>query len=328
MVSATTLTCLIMMLTHQGFWVGGRAQSVTVSWPVQDGMPAAKVAWELAYGETVLTRGTASLDAKTGAAELKMTVPTVRVAVPMKLHARALDAASGVLLSELTMAVKVYPPAIPPALAKLKGSQVLVWDDAAGLPALANAAGVDVTTITSADAPIGEKVDYVIVGPDRLDDSADVAPLLSLAQSGAGVLILRQQKCSSIGPLPLVERRSTGIAARWKHLVFEGLSQEEWTASLGAEPKLLAIRVPRTEALTALAWWRSELTEDAEPTDLLIASMPMGAGRLVLCQAPFTDWTNDPRASILLGNLLEYLQTPPEPPSPVSKHLKTAKESK
>ena len=324
MISATTLMSLIMMLSSQGFWLSNHEYSAAVSWPVQEGMPPAKVAWELSFGRAVLDHGDGVIDAKSGRCELKIKAPAVRVPAEMKLLVTAVAAGSGEKLATVDQTVHVFPDELLPGVARrLKAKQMLVWDDAAGLPAVLAKAGVEFTRIADASAPIDGAVDLVLVGPDQLDDRAEIGPLLALARAGAQVLVLQQKRCGTLAGWPLVERRRSGIEGKWDHLVFEGLTAGQWRTAAEADDALLAIRAPRDAAVTPLAWWKSELADETEPTDLMVASVPMGKGRLVLCQMPLSDWENDPRARILLANLVDYLQTAPEPatrPSRATKH--------
>ena len=102
---------------------------------------------------------------------------------------------------------------------------------------------------------------------------------------------------------------------RTRHPLLSGLPREALDSSnRRADADTRAIRLPKDEAVLEIGYWpRESAGREPPPIDALILTRTIGAGRLVLCQAPLDRWHDDPRSRIFLRNALDYFLTRPEP---------------
>jgi len=311
-------TILIILLSHQGYWFGGQDQTVTVTWPVAQKMPAADLRWELMLGEMRLSGDQIRVPGERDSTVITLKVPKVRVKTEMWWTYRltAVDGGKELLSSE--RAVHVYPPTSWGDLAaRLAKQKFFVVDQPDGLPSLLAAAGIDAARLNVVDGLQSVKVDVVIVGANQLGDSLFAqAPLVSQAKSGAQIMILEQRQAQTLIGYALSPRpASSSFSWREEHPLFAGLDKNDLASWVdGGRSDLSAIRLPRDEpALEVAHWPRESPGTEQVPIDALVAVKAIGKGRMVLWQIPLEDWKSDPRSQLLLENALNYLMTRPEP---------------
>jgi hypothetical protein len=314
--AATTL--LLVMLSGEGYWFSGRAQTVQVQWNVKEPVAAAAITWRLECGGAQLASGRVVLPVKDRTAKIRLTLPEVRVPTEMQFVYRAEQAGAAKAIAEGSLPVHVYPKTLLAGVAeRAKGKQLLVWDRPEGLPALLKAAGVEYTLVRKEADLQFLRPDVIVVGPEQLGrETEGQGKLLNLAHVGASVLVFRQTQLSKLAGYAVV-RRAPPAKLDWlaDHLLTRHSPLFE---PCGIGPDAWAVQLPADEAAQEIAWWPREAAGDEPaPIDALVLVKALGKGRIVLCQVPLGRWDSDPRSQLFLADVLDYLASPVVPtPSP------------
>ncbi len=320
---------IIFLFSHQGYWLSGQDQTVNVRWVVREVMPPADLVWELGIGPVKLDGGTVALNADRGAA-VTIKSPDVRVRTKLRWTYRLIQRDGRKLLDSGKAPIFDFPANLTEDWPKRlqistpDGKDVkklAVWDDPDGLPKVLTAAKVPFTRL-SGFTNVLDRPDMILVGANQIDESAfSQTPLAEFAAAGTSVAIFDQESPERLAGYALVRREPrAGFRFKLEHPLFERLSSDDlhsWLA--GRSEALWAAQLPPDEPALELAWWPPESPGDyPRPIDALIVTKTTGAGRIVLCQLPLGRWGEDPRSQILLGNLLSYLATRPQPTPPPS----------
>jgi hypothetical protein len=309
---------LVILFSHQGYWFGGQDQTVTVTWPLDQKMPAADLRWELNLGELRLSGDQIRVPGEQGPTAITLKVPKVRVRTEMRWTFRLTAADGGKELLSGERSVHVFPPTSWGDLAARPAKQkFFVVDQPDGLPSLLAAAKIDFARLETVEALQSVKADVVIVGANQLGDSLFAqSPLVSQAKSGAQIMVLEQRQAKTLisyalGPRPV----PSNFSWREEHPLFAGLDEHDLASWVdGGRNDLYAVHLPRDEAALEVAYWPRESPGcEPVPIDALVAVKAIGKGRMVLWQIPLDDWKRDPRSQLLLENALNYLMTRPEP---------------
>jgi hypothetical protein len=317
-----TSTLLLVMLSGEGYWFGGRAETVEFQWDVKQPATAATVTWRLVCGDAPLASGQVVLPAKDRAGKVQVTLPEVRVPTEIRFVYRAEQAGQATAIAEGAVTIHVYPNNLLASVAeRLKGKQLFLWDEAKGLPAVLKSRGVQFVHVRS-DADLQfVRPDVLIVGAEQLGKEAeDQGKLLNLAAAGTSVLVLRQTQPAKLAGYP-VARRVLPPKLAWQadHPLARHLRLFE-TPALG--PDGWAIRLPADEAAIEIGWWPGEAPgQKPVPIDPLVVVKALGKGRIVLCQIPLGPWETDPRTQLFLADGLDYLASPAVPTPPPSRRL-------
>jgi hypothetical protein len=314
--AATTL--LLVLLSREGYWFSGRAQTVQVQWNVKEPVAAAAITWRLECGGARLSGGRIVLPAKDRTAKIQLTLPEVRVATEMQFLYRAEQAGAATAIAEGSLPVHVYPQTLLTGVAeRAKGKQLLVWDRPEGLPALLRTAGVQYTLVRKEADLQFLQPDMIVIGPEQLGrETEGQSKLLNLAEAGASVLVLRQTQPSKLAGYAVL-RRAPPAKLDWlaDHPLTRHLRRFE---PRGIGPDAWAVQLPADEPTQEIAWWPREAAGDGPaPLDALVLAKALGKGRIVLCQVPLGPWESDPRSQLFLADVLDYLASPVVPtPSP------------
>jgi len=323
---------LIFLLSHQGYWMAGQDQTITVRWVAKEQMPAADLVWELGLGERTLDGGTVAMNGDP-AATVTVHSPKVRVRSKLRWSYQLVQRDGKKVLESGEMPVFDFPADLtedwPKRLQNDAGGatevkKLVVWDDADGLPKILEKAKVPFTRVSDLSKVL-DRPDMILVGANQIDDSPfSQGPLVGFANAGTSVAVFEQKRPERLMEYPLA-RRALPADIRFKtgHPLFDRLSPDDlqsWVA--GTSGELWAVQLPADEPALELAWWAPEaLGDQPRPIDALVVTKSTGDGRIVLCQVPLGPWGEDPRSQILLGNLLSYLATRPEPtPPPSQRH--------
>ncbi len=315
------LTALLLItLSGNGHWLGGRTETIEVQWAVEQPIPRATLAWRLVCGEAELAAGRLALPAERRPSVIRLGLPRVRVRTAMQLIYRAEQAGKQAAIARGTAAVEVYPDDLLAGLSqRMAGKRLLVWDLPDRLPALLERSGVKHTVIASGAELQFIHPEMVLVGADRLGkDMQEQASLLNLAKSGASVMIFRQTGPASLAGYRVSRRTAP---AQWAWLAGHPLARHRrlWEAS-DTGPEAWAVHLPADEPALEVAWWPREVAGDKPaPLDVLIVTKTLDRGRVVLCQMPLGAWQSDPRSQLFLVDALDYLASPVVPTPPPSR---------
>jgi len=206
--------------------------------------------------------------------------------------------------------------------------KLAVWDAPDGLPRTLAAAKVPFTRVDGL-AGVMDRPNLILVGPDRIDDSAFVqGPLVNLARAGSSVAVFEQKRPSVLAGYTVTRREAAlapGVRFRTGHPLFAGLDEADLARWItGDAGTLWPVQLPADEPALELAYWPREVAgEQPAPIDALLVTKSLGRGRIVLCQLPLGPWDEDPRSQLFLGNLMSYLATRPEPTPPPSRRPET-----
>ena len=311
-------TALVVLLSHAGFWVGGCEQRIELQWPVETGMPAATVAWDLSAANATLATGKVALPADRKAA-VSIAAPAVRAPTDVVWHYRV-TAGDGRLLTEGRHTVHLFPDELASLKALTTDTPLLVIDDARGLPATLTAAGVGFERADALAAAAAGGRPVVVVGQDRLADHDPAAGVLpAIARDGASVLVLRQHAAARVLQYDVVARDASGYTIAIDHPLLRHLPAEAWAGLLAAHARQPALALPADEAALELVHSPLEVPGvPSVPLDVLLMTQTVGRGRIVFCQLPLDEAATDARQQRLLLNLIEYARTRPQPTPPRS----------
>jgi hypothetical protein len=320
---STPATLLLVLLSSEGYWFGGRTETAQVQWNVKEPAVAVTITWRLVCGDAPLAAGRIVLPAKDQVATIRLILPEVRVATEMRLVYRAEQTAGPKAVAEGSLTAHVYPKDLLAGVAqRSRGKQALVWDRPEGLPALLKAAGVPYALVRNETDLQFIRPDMILVGSGQLGEEVEgQGRLLNLANAGTSVLVLRQIRAAKLAGYALV-RRAPPTKLDWladhplaRHLrLFEprGIGPDAW-----------AVQLPADEPAQEIAWWPREAPgEEPAPIDALVLVKAVGKGRLVLCQVPLGPWESDPRSQLFLAAALDYLASPAVPTPPPSQRPK------
>ncbi len=315
-------TMLIILLSHHGYWLGGQSESITANWAVEQNMPPAILHWELRIGSTPLAHGDASMGASGLAAPIAIAVPHVRARTEMQWIYLLKSAGNGKELESGQKQTWVYPPLPWKEVASDLGTQRLyVIDQPQELGTFFSSVGVKATVLPDCESLQTVRPAIVIVAKGQFGRSPFAqAPLISLARSGAQVLVLEQPQFATPGGYTL--RRRTDVARvcwREDHPLLANLNSDDLKSWLDGLDEVIAIRLPKDEPALEIGYWPREIPgKQPVPIDAILAVKAIGAGRIIFSQIPLENWSDDPRSQTFLFNALNYMQTRPEPTPPPS----------
>jgi hypothetical protein len=325
---------LVIVLSNQGHWFGGRPGQIEVRWAMKGELPQAVLSWEAEFAGSRLAGDGIALRTDREPTKIDLTLPEVRVrtVVQWKYQVRRRD--DGKLLSEGGETIYVYPRQILAGVAeRLKGKTILVCDRPDGLPRLLSDAEIPHQRIedgpNAAAALQTAAADILLIGPDQIGDTPfGQTALLNQAQAGRSVLLFSQTRVRRLMEYALSRRpRPTKLEWRIEHVLLTGLEAADLQSWLRDGPRdVWAVQLPADEPALEVAYWARE-TPGTEPVpiDALLAVKSVGAGRIVLCQLPLGPWGEDPRSQLLVRNTLDYLATRPEPTLPPSQRAPASK---
>jgi hypothetical protein len=317
------VTLLIILLAHGGFWFGGE-NAITVKWATPEaGTPASVLVWKLSYGTLQVAAGEAPM---AGAeSTVKLNVPAVRVATAFQWSYELRETQTGRVLERGVREIRLIPPTVLQNVARgMKGRKIVVLEqDKEGITKLLERAGIESRRVGAAgDLQLAE-ADIILVGEDELPENPAVQEaLLAKARKGAGVVIFSQRLATHLGEWE-VRPRKIQPALTWRlgHTIFTSFAQsalDAWAAENPDEARALAL--PMDANVLELGNFTRETPGNTPvPVDALAATQTLGDGRIVFWQVRIASWKNDPRAQLLLGNILDYLRTRPEPTVPQAK---------
>jgi hypothetical protein len=235
----------------------------------------------------------------------------------MVLRYRAAEP-GGRLIEEGQAAVWVYPRnLLDSAAVRLRGRELYVWDEPAGLPDVFQKTNIRCTSFQDPQKLQFVRPDILIAAAGQVARRPDgAAKLINLAAAGTGVLVLRQADSPSLAGYPLVPRKSPlKLALLDDHPLLRHLGQ--WKMS-SAETSW-ALQLPADAPVLPIAWWPGEFpAQPAKAVDALLASKTLGQGRIVFCQFPLGPWQSDPRSQLFLDDALDYLMSPVAPTPPLA----------
>jgi hypothetical protein len=318
---------IVLLITNQGYWFGGREGVIEVRWAIEERLPDATLMWELSFGATPISNGRVALRADQDGSQIKLTLPKVRVPTRMSWSYR-IESADGKKLDEGAAPLHVFPDDLLGDAKRWQDKAIVVLGGEDGISEVLTAAKVVHRDVADASGLQFVRADMVLVGPDALKDTAGQTFLRGLAESGAGVMLFEQREAKVLFDMPTAPRPVRGpLAWRGEHPLLAGLGDEGWQSLLtGEKREPRAIRVPADEPALELAWWPAESPGEFEPIDALLLTRSLGRGRIVFCQLPLRDWKHDPRAHLMVRNALDYLATRPEPTPSAKERARQRKE--
>ena len=315
---------LLLILPNDGHWFSGRTETIQVQWNVKEPAAAATIVWHLDCAGAVLASGRTVLPAKDRTGKIQLSLPQLRVTTKMQLTYRVEQSAENVV-AQGVLPVHLYPTdLLASAAQRTRGKQLFVWDRAERLPALLKAVGVHFTPVRSEAELQFVRPDMILVGPEQLGEQVEgQGKLMNLAAAGAGVLILRQTRPSTLAGYAVVRRAGP---AKLEWLAYHPLTRRLrlFESAMGAQDAL-AVRLPADEPAQEIAW-RPRETPGNEPAsiDAMVLSRTLAKGRIVLCQLPLGPWQSDPRSQLFLDDALDYLASPVAATLPPSRRPRPA----
>lgn len=308
---------LIILLSHEGYWISGSGNEISVEWTAAAPMPAADLHWELMFDTVNIASGQTPMAPQGGKAVIRITSPQVRVRTALQWQYTVRAGAGGKELDRGSVPIVIFPRNLMEGLAhRIGSSRVAIWDEKGDLAKALNDAKAPFHRYTDASRLGFAQADAILVGADTLEPSPfDQSPLFSLAQAGASVMIFRQSRCQDLGTYPVV-RRTAPANFDWMldHPLLRGMDANLLKSLTARFNQFLPVRLPPDEpALTIGAWPREVATASPVAVDALLASKSIGKGRVVFCQVQLGDWQEDSRSQIFLMNAIDYLLSLPAP---------------
>ncbi|MCX5660571.1 MAG: hypothetical protein NTW19_12730 [Planctomycetota bacterium] len=211
MTTSKAVAMLLLVLSNQGYWFGGRENTIDVQWTLESGVPPAVLNWQLAIDQMPLPNGSGKVALPEGRKASRVTIklPEVRVRTPMRWLFKVTSPDGTKEYASGEQAIEVFPHDLLAALRKrVSGKLVMVWDKPGGLPAAFEAAEVGHRLIERAEQFTMTRPDVILVGAEALDgEPTGQAALLGLAEAGTSVMIFRQTKVERLMTYPLIERK-------------------------------------------------------------------------------------------------------------------------
>ena len=316
-------TILIIILSQQGYWFGGDTGTLRVQWPTNRAPTESVLVWKLVLGEAQLAEGRLPLSGDGKASLLSVTAPEVRVRTRVRwvYSVQARDGGKELASGEATL--EVFPNTLLSGVGeRLEGKRLVVWDKDGPLTRFLSDKKIAHRRVQDSASLQTLKADMILVAPDQLDGSKFAqAPLLGQAAAGASVFVFTQPRAKYLAGYSIT-RRMTPPELQWRrvHPLFRGFGQEDLSTFLKEAKDLHAVQLPADEPALELAWWPPEVdSSEPVPIDALVVAKAVESGRIVLCALPLGAWDRDPRSQMLLGGILDYLQTRAEPTLPLSR---------
>jgi hypothetical protein len=308
----------ITLLSHQGYWIGGQDQSISLSWAVQQKMPAATLQWELMFDHVRLGGDQIPMPPDNVPAVVKLKTPVVRARTQMRWVYHVIARDGGKELDSGQELLSVFPMvSLADVSQRLAGKRIFIVDKSDELTAMMAEASIDATHVADPLELQSAQADVVVVAADEFGDLLlSQSPLMSLVQAGAQAIVFMQHRPRTLAGYAL-SRRAVPDNFRWRnqHPLFTGFDEADLKSWFPNEPgEGWAIRLPADEPALEVAYWPPDVAgKSPPPIDALLVVKAVGKGRLVLCQIPLGGWRDDPRSQLLLQNALDYLLTRPEP---------------
>ena len=310
-------TLLLVVLSNQGYWFGGREGTIDFRPAARGGLPQAVISWDLMIDHVRLASGKSPLPLGNDPGVIRFTPPATRARVMLHWKYRLVAANDGHELETGDVPINVFPDDLSAHLPNaLDGKTLAVWDEPQGLPALLDRAKVHYTRVKAAGDLQMSDADVVLVGANMVGDSPFAqSPLAGLAESGASVMVFMQSEPPLLIGYPL-QLRDVPQKLQWRedHPLlrnFEPDDLQSWTSGVR---QFRCVQLPADEPALEIGYYPREVPGDAPaPIDAVLLTKTIGKGRIVLCQLPLGDWVTDPRSQILLRNALDYLVSRPQP---------------
>lgn len=310
------MAILLITLSNDGYWLAERPATIDIQWASPQASPGAALVWE--FGFTALRLADGKVEIGRDGASISIEPPEVRVPTEFRWLYRVVRKDNKRTLTTGEAAILVYPRNQLDGVAeRLTGKKVIVWDRSGRLSAVLVQAGIQHDAIDHASGLALVSPDVILVGPDTLPGALfEQAPLINHARAGSNVIIFAQTRLSRLAGYQLQRRLPTRqMEWRMDHPLLVDLSRaalDSCSRRAGADTR--AVRLPKDEAALEIGYWRRDSAgREPAPIDALLVTKAIGAGRLVLCQAPLDRWPDDPRSRIFLRNTLNYALSRPEP---------------
>jgi hypothetical protein len=336
----TAVAVILVVMSSQGHWLGGRDNPVQLRWLLDQPMPAATLRWQLQVGRATLAEGSVTLDA--GALDQPATIqvrcPAVRVRTSARWQWSLSRRDDGATIGSGEQPVFLYPDNQLESLARRLGdARIVIVDDAESLPALFTDRGIVFRRLDSIAPLAFTRADLIIIGQDRIVDTPFIQqPLPGLIESGAAICVLHQSRPGTLLGYPVVSR---GAASALKlvadHPLIGGLEDDiaaSWLRDMHQRRQdLHPIRLPAAAPALELIHWPYDLSsalsdppilpDDAGSIDVLMLTQTRGKGRIIFNQVPLGPWRTDVRSQQWLVILIDFLMGPPQAtPSPLDRH--------
>lgn len=327
---------LMLVLANQGYWFGGRENSIAIQWALESDVPPAVLQWHVAIDQMTLPNGNGRVALPEGAkaSTVRIRLPEVRVRTPMRWIYKVTSPDGAKVYATGEQALEVFPTNLLEGLAKrVDDKLVMVWDKSDGVPALLKTAAVPHRVIDRVDQFTMTRPDAVLVGAEQLADVPGLqAALKGLAAGGTSVMIYRQSRIDQLMGYPLQNRRVVAVPAarppradeaqpgtrlsyRFTHPLLQGMTVGDWLSFESAwTHELRSVELPADEAALEIIYWPREAPGSKPvPISALLLARKVGEGRFALCQLPLGPWESDPRSQMILANTIDYLLNRPEP---------------
>lgn len=316
---------LIITLSNDGYWLAEQPATIEIKWAIPQESPDAVLVWEFGFATLRLADGQVKMDQ--GGASISIEPPAIRVPTEFRWLYRVVRKGDKRTLTSGEETVVVYPRnQLDTVAERLTGKKVIAWDRSGRLSAVLDQAGIEHDAIDHPSKLALVSPDIILVAPDSLSGALfEQGPLINHARAGSHVLIFAQTRLSRLTGYHL-QRRTAARQMEWRlhHPLLIDLPREALDfCARRAGVEMRAVRMPTDEAALEIGYWpRESAGREPAPIDALILTKSIGAGRLVLCQAPLDRWQDDPRSRIFLRNALDYFLTRPEPtPRPSERHV-------
>jgi hypothetical protein len=314
-------TIIVILLSHQGYWLSGMENQISVQWSAKAGMPAADLRWELLVSNVKIDSGQTPMLPENQPTSVKIIAPQVRVRTTLVWKYVLVRHDGGQELDRGERTIDVFPDNLADGLAKRVGdSQIVVWETGGKIAAFFDRAKTRCTKAADPDNIMLSKPDVVLVGADTLDGlPGSQDSLVGLAQGGASIMVFRQSRVEQLAGYKVAHRDAPAELDRLPyHPLLSGFDRKMFDSIITMtrldQPIARPIRLPADEPALAIIQWPREIPGDTPiAIDALLVSKTVGKGRIVFCQLPLTDFKYDPRAAMLLVNAVDYLLSPVEP---------------
>jgi hypothetical protein len=311
------IAIMVLLLSSDGYWIGGREVSIQGRWFAAEAARPATLHWRLVTATAELVRGQVAVPADDQDVKITLIPPTVRARVDLTLDWTLVDE-QGQRLDGGRQTVHLFPDDLLASLPRLVGKRrVVVVDRPDGIPALLAQSGVEHQRVESLMEASGLRAEILLIGQDRWPTDAWAESVLrQVVADEYAVAIFAQNSrllSRSIAGNRLVNRLAPHhLAYRGDLPLFAGLDRGMIASWFAAQPRATwsALRLLKDSAATPLALW-GPLAQDADSRDAAAAMMMLENRTVLLWQIPMPQWQGDPRSELLLMNVIDALVAPP-----------------
>ncbi|MEK6235285.1 MAG: protein kinase, partial [Planctomycetales bacterium] len=215
---------LVIRLSNQGYWIGGRSESVTFAWATDQPIVGAEARWTLAFGALRIASGSARFKKKDRPKRIMIALPAARARSEWRLSCQLFDSKGAALDRRREIPVRLFPDNLLDAAARIVGQRkITLWGPDRGLSETLAKAGIPFQRIDDSSKLRFIASDVILVDANQINDVPFAqARLIAYAKAGAGVMLFQQTAPKTLAGYAIVPRTIVNFQWRMKDPLLRG----------------------------------------------------------------------------------------------------------